>query len=189
MPDRFELQLNNRFSPAYSISSSGSGLLMLNMFFMMPGLLVCLVALHMYPPLDPRMPWAFMLGVYLLPVAVHLLTWILMPASMAARPWRKVYISACLVLVMFSAFLFLNGRMDRSQASQVSTTVVRKNVYRGRHGTSYNLVVTSWRPGRNFEYFGVGESAYDRAQVGKTATVEMHKGYFGLAWHGPISPE
>ncbi len=189
MADKFELRINNKLSPGYSVSSSGSGLPLLNMFFMMPGIMVCLVALNMYPPLDSRMPWAFMLGVYLLPVAVHLLIWILMPASMAAMPWRKVYISACLVLMIFSLFLFLNGGMDRSQVSRMSTTVVRKSVYRGRRTTSYNLVVTSWRAGKNFEHFGVGKSAYDRAQVGKTATVEMHEGYFGLAWHGPISPE
>jgi hypothetical protein len=189
LPDRFELQLNNRVSQAYSISSSGSGLQLLNMFLMMPGLIVCLEALHMYPPLDQRMPWAFMLSVFLLPVAVHLLIWILKPEIMPGGPWRTVYISACLVLMMFSLFLFLNGGLDRSEVSRISTTVISKSVYRGRRGTSYNLVVKSWRPGRNLEYFGVGESAYDRAQVGKAATLEVHKGYFSLAWHGPISPE
>jgi len=186
---RFELRLNNKLSPGYSVSSTGSGLPLLNMFFMMPGIMVCLVALNVYPPLDSRMPWAFMLGVYLLPVAVHLLIWILMPASMAAMPWRKVYISACLVLMIFSLFLFLNGGRDRSQVSRISTTVVRKSAYRGRRGIRYSLVVNSWRPGRNLEYFGVGESAYERARVGKAATIEVHQGYFGLAWHGPISPE
>jgi hypothetical protein len=189
LPDRFELQLNDRFSPGYAVSSSGSGLQLLSMFFMMPGLLVCLVALNVYPPLDPRMPWAFMLGVYLLPVVVHVLIWILKPEIMAGGPWRTVYISACLVLVVFSLFLFLNGRMDRSPVDRMSTTIVRKSVYRGRRGTSYNLVVKSWRRGRNLEYFGAGKSAYERAQVGKTATVEIHQGYLGLAWHGPISPE
>jgi hypothetical protein len=171
------------------VSSSGSGLQLLNMFFMIPGLIVCLIALHTYPTLDRRMPWAFMLGVYLLPVAVHMLVWILKPEIMARGPWRTVYISACLVLMMFSLLLFLNGGMDRSQVSRISTTVISKNVYRGRRGTSYNLVVTSWRPGRKFEYFGVGRSAYNRTQVGKTATLDIHKGFFGMAWHGPISPE
>jgi hypothetical protein len=189
LPDRFELQLNDRITRGGATYSPGSGLQMLNMLFMMPGVLVCLVALNMYPPLDTRMPWAFMLGVYLLPVAVHLLIWILRPEIMAGGPWRKMYISTCLVLVLFSVLLFLNGGMDRSAVSRVSTTIVRKSAYHGRRGTRYSLVVTSWRPGNNLEYFGVGKSAYERARVGKTATVEIHKGYFGLAWHSPISPE
>jgi hypothetical protein len=189
MADRYGIQLNGGIPPGNRGSSSPDGLQLLNMFFMIPGVILCLAALNKYPPLDRRMPWSFMLCLYLLPVAVHMLIWIFKPNLMAGGPWRKMYISACLVLISFSLFLFLNGGMDRSQLSRMSTTIIRKSAYRGRRGTSYNLVVTSWRPGRKLEHFGVGKAVYERAQVGRTATIDVHKGFFGLAWHGPISPE
>lgn len=53
----------------------------------------------------------------------------------------------------------------------------------------YYLWVTSWRPGRTEEDFNIGSREFDRARIGKTVTVELHSGFFGLPWRGDILAE
>lgn len=186
----FEFQINDRSNPGGRVvASSASGRNILYFLLMMPGVFFCLNAMGIYPPLDSRPPRGLMLSLFLLPVAAHLAFTVLKPASTAAGPWKTLYSSASAALVVFAIALYLNGGLDRSPVNQMTTTVIRKSVYHGRRGTRYYLAVASWRPGKTLEHFGVVKSVYDHAQVGKTAAVEIHQGFFGLAWHGPISPE
>jgi hypothetical protein len=102
---------------------------------------------------------------------------------------RKAYVCASLVLATFAALLLLNGWLDKSPPAAVRTTLVQKQVSRGRGGTEYVLIVSSWRPGRSLEDFRVDSRTFARASVGKTVTLELRKGYFGLPWSGNISPQ
>jgi len=108
----------------------------------------------------------------------------------SSLPWRMFYVAWFAVLMLFVLLLFLNGPLDKSPRSDVRVTVIRKEVDNGgRFGPHYYLVVSSWRPGRSSENLRVGSQVFERAIVGKSVTVELHKGYFGLPWYGSVSPE
>jgi hypothetical protein len=55
--------------------------------------------------------------------------------------------------------------------------------------TKYHVIVSSWRPDKAEEDFTVDPAIFRRTVVGKTVTVELHKGFFGVPWSGNISPE
>ena len=160
----------------------------LYILLLVPGVFVSLSALTVYPPLDTRVVMAAVLGLFLLPVALQLLSFVRRPPSENAGWLRTAYIFSGLALVLLALLLFLNGWLDRSPWREVRTTVIRKTVLRGR-GTQYDLAVSAWRPGRNIEHFNVSSRVFNTAVVGKAVRVPLHKGFFSLPWFGSISPE
>jgi hypothetical protein len=157
---------------------------------MVPGVILSLHAQALYHPLDARVPMGFMLSVFLLPVALQMLSFLRRQPSENVGRWRALYICSGLALVLLAFLLFLNGHLDSSPLDRVRTMVIHKAVISGTKGSiQYNLTVSSWRAGRNLENFNVVRNVFDRAVVGKTVTVELHKGFFGLPWLGSISPE
>jgi hypothetical protein len=144
----------------------------------------------LYHPLDARVPMGLMLSLFLVPVTLQMLSFLRKRPRQHVGRWRLLYICSSLALLVLALLLFLNGGMDGSPLNRVRTTVIRKTVITsGKGSTRYNLTVSSWRPGRNVENFNVVRSVFDRTVVGKTATVEVHKGFFGLPWLGSISAE
>ena len=156
---------------------------------MLPGIFLCLNAMGLYPPLNARLPMGFMLGVFLLPMMAHLFYSVLHPRCTDVQPWKTVYSSASALLVVLAMGLYLNGGLDRAAVKPITTVVVEKTTFKGGRSPQYNLAVTSWRPGRSLEHISVRRPLYDRAQVGRPVTINIHKGYLGLAWCGGISPE
>jgi hypothetical protein len=154
-----------------------------------PGLLGCLLAYIIYPPLDQGLLVTFGLCAIFLPMVLQLRSILRKRLSEDVGRLRTAYLYSSLALALLALLLLLNGRLDRSPRSLVTTTVVQKKAVRHRSGTQHVLTVSSWRPGRSTEDFDVGSRAFDRAVVGKTATVELHHGYFGLPWSGNVSPE
>ena len=154
-----------------------------------PGLLGCMVAYVIYPPLDQGLLVTFGLCVLILPMTLQLRSILRKRLSEDAGWLRKAYVYSSLALALLALLLLLNGGLDRSPRSVVRTTVIQKEVTRSRNGTRYVLTVSSWRPRRSLEDFTVDSRTYNRAVVGKTVTVQLHKGYFGLPWSGNISPE
>ena len=155
-----------------SIPSTAKGW---NFIPLAPGLFGGILAYSVYPLLDGR---------YVLMGVVFLLF------LLAGQVPRAAAYSG-LALALLAATLFLNGALDQRPAAEIKTTVIRKAMMTGsqKFGTHYHVVVSSWRPGRNQEDFDVDPSIYWRAAVGRPATLELHKGYFGLPWYGSISPE
>jgi hypothetical protein len=168
---------------------SAGGARVLYILLLIPGVFVSLSALSAYPPLDARRMMGFLLCAFLLPVLLQVLSIVLKRPSDDMRWSRPVYFCSSLALVLLGLLLFLNGGLDRSASNEVRTTVVRKTAFRGRRGTQYHLFVSSWRPGGSLEDFSVVLHEYNRAVVGRTVTVELHKGFFGLPWRGNISPD
>jgi len=167
---------------------TAGGVWVLYILLLVPGVFVALFALSAYPPLDPRGPRALLFGFFLLPVVVQIFTIARKRPNDFPRWSSAVFICSSLALLLLGFVMFLNGRLDRSPSNEVRTTVIRKTVIRGR-STGYHLWVSSWRPGRSLEEFNVGSREFDRAAIGKAVRVELHKGFFGLAWRGAISPE
>jgi hypothetical protein len=155
-----------------SIPSAGNGW---NFIPLAPGLFGGYLAYSLYPFLDGR---------YVLIGVVFLFF-----LSAALVPRAAAY--SGLALALLAAMLFLNGALDRSPPAEIKTTVIGKAMVTGRvkRGTYYHVVVSSWRPGRSQEDFEVDSDIYRRAAIGRPATVELHKGCFGLPWYGSISPE
>lgn len=187
---KYELRLSGNPAQAGGAPRSAWGLRQVfDILLLTPGIILCLLAQNFYPPLDGRASMGWMLGLFLTPVALQVLGAVIKRPAADSQFWPIVYRSSSAALVALALILFLNGGLDHSPASSMTATVVKKSAYHGRRADNYTLVVTSWRPGKGVEYFGVGESVYERARVGLTITVPVHRGAFGLAWHGPITPE
>ena len=151
-----------------------------------PGILGGVFAYVVYPPLDQALLVIFGLCVLFLPILLQLRSTMRKRLADDAPMLRKVYVSASLVLALFAGFLLLNGRLDNSPQTLVTTTLVQKTLSRGRGGTAYTLTVSSWRPGRRSEDFRVNSRAFARAAVGQPVTIELHRGYYGDPWTGNI---
>jgi len=166
---------------------SAPGPWVLYILLLMPGTFVSLHAQAVYRPLDPRLPMAFILCGFTLPVMLQLLSF-LRPTDDAER-WRRVYVYSGVVLVLIAVLLFLNGGLDSSPSNEVRPTVIRKAIVGARYGNQYYVTVSSWRPGRSVENLNVRSDVFERAVVGKTVVVELHKGFFGLPWIRSVLPE
>jgi hypothetical protein len=154
-----------------------------------PGLLGGLLAYVVYPPLDQGLLATFGVCALFLPMVLRLRSIVRKRLSEDAGRLRTAYVCSSLALAMLALLLLLNGWLDRSPRSLVRTTVVRKTFTNGRSVTKYLLTVSSWRSGRSEEDFNVDSRTFSRAAVGKTVTVELHQGFFGLPWSGNISPQ
>ena len=131
-----------------------------------------------------------MLCLFLLSAVLIVLSVVANRPTKDAKAGRIFCVSLSVALLLFAILLVLNDRLDRSLPNEVRTTVIRKAVLRGRHGAKqYNLTVSSWRPGRSLENFNFALNVFNGTAVGKIITVEMHDGFFGIPWHGKISPE
>jgi hypothetical protein len=163
--------------------------MVLYIVFLVPGVFLTLFALSLYPVLDTRTAMGGLLSVYLF-AAVLFVIGIVRNQPGADSSWlRWIIISASVALVLLGCFILANGALDRSGAREVRSTVLEKAVVRGRYGAvQYRLFVTSWRPGVSREDLNVAASVFNRTAVGKPVTVTLHQGFFGIPWHGSVSP-
>jgi hypothetical protein len=162
-----------------------------NKYFLLlvPGLLGNLLGYALYPPLDAGPLLGFGLCVFSLPVLLQLASGLRKRLSENVGRLRTVYAYSSLALMLLALLLLLNGWLDGSPPNAVRSTVIQKTATMRKAGIQYRLTVSSWRPGRSGKEFEVGSRTFNRAVVGKTVTVELHKGFFGLPWSGSISPE
>jgi hypothetical protein len=183
---RIELQLSQRGDVSAKDATKSLGKCSL---LLAPGLLGGMLAYVRYPPLDTGILVTLALGLVSLPLLLQVRSTFRKQLSNDAAWLRTVYVYSSLGLALFAALLLLNGWLDKSPRNLLRTTLIQKKATMGRSGTRYVLTVSSWRPGRSVEEFAVGVSEFNRADVGKTVTVELHKGFFGLPWSGNISPD
>jgi hypothetical protein len=162
---------------------------LLYFLLLIPALMASLLPLGIYPPLDSRLPMGLIICVFLLSAVLQLMS-IVQRQPVSQVGWRRtVYIGSGLALPLLGILLFMNGKLDRFPSQDVSATVIHKVAPIGYREAQYHLIVSSWRPGRSFEDLNVNSREFESAVVGKRISVEMHKGSFGLPWHGRISPE
>lgn len=164
---------NHPFSPA--TPSTGHAGKSWNFIPLAPGLFGAFFAYSFYPLLDGRY---LLIGVVFL---FFLLT--------ALVPRASIFSGAALALL--AATLWLNGALDKFPVDDVRATVIQKVVFTGSQsmGTRYCLTVSPWGPNGSQKEFDVDLSVFKRAVAGKTVTVELHHGYFGVQWHGNLLPE
>ena len=152
-----------------------------------PGVGLCLFSFSQYPAVDRRVPMGIMLGTFLFPFGLYLLSLLTNRQSSNLKLWRVVYSVCAVGLVMFSVFWIMNGALDKSPTTQITANLRSKTVIRGR-GRTYHLVLTSWVPGHTEEHLDVTSDVFARCIVGHNLTLPVHPGFFGIPWHGPISP-
>jgi hypothetical protein len=156
-------------------------------FLLVPGLLGGLLAYVIYPPLDAGPLTALGFCALSLPLLLQLFSVVRKRLSEDIDRLRKVYVYSSLALMLLALLPLLNGWLDRAPGSPVRTTVIQKTFSRRGSATRHSLTVSSWRPGRTVEELVVGTRTYNNALVGKTITVEVHKGFFGLPWYEDVS--
>jgi len=96
---------------------------------------------------------------------------------------QRAYLSGGALSIFLALLMGCNGAFDHSSATSVRTSLVYKQVVRGKSGPSYTLRVLSWRPCRATEDLGVNGCTYRSASTEKGVVVEMHRGAFGLPWY------
>jgi len=152
-----------------------------------PGLLGGILAYAIYPPLDAGPLVAFGLCIFLLPFVLKLSSMVRKRMGEDVGRLRTVYVCASFSLLLLSLLVLVNGWKDRSPLNAVRATVIQKTYTRTKGGTSYSVIVSSWRPGRSVEELRVGARTYNNALVGKPVTVGVRKGAFGLPWYEYVS--
>jgi len=152
-----------------------------------PGLLAGIFAYIVFPPLDAGPLVALGICILMLPLLMQLWSIVKKRQPEDLARLRTAYLYSSIVLLLLALLPLLNGWLDKSAASAIKTTVLQKTFYSHRSGTSYYITVPSWRPGRSDEELRVGSRLYNNVVVGKSVTVEVHKGFFGLPWIGEVS--
>jgi hypothetical protein len=153
------------------------------------GLLGTLIADHYFPLLDRN---AFLIAavcVLFAPVIFHVISSVRGRLGVQLADLKRAYLVAGAVSIFLALVIACNGGLDRSAATPVTATIVRKQVVRGRYGPSYAMKVGSWRPGRATESIYVNVGTYRSTSVGKPIVVEMHGGVFGLPWYSGVLTE
>jgi hypothetical protein len=155
-------------------------------FIPVGGLLAAMAAISSYRPVD-RWPilWPS-LGVFF--AAVILISHVRQKAI------RGEDISSFFPVTYWLAFapailglgLWMNGALDHSPPDSHQQVVTRKFVSHGRHGTSYWVEITSWRPQRSTEKLSVPYRQYVQLQVNDPIIVDLHRGALGIPWIGAV---
>ena len=158
--------------------------------WLMPGFVGSMLAYYLYPPIigDGRFRPIWLFCLFALTAFVPRLWNIVQrrPIYDSTHPAAYAYSSVAYALI--GLVFLLNGALDRVPPSELRTTVIRKAVTTVK-GTKYHVIVSSWRPGQTDKDFTVDPGVFHRTVVGKTLTVELHKGFLGVPWFGSISPE
>jgi hypothetical protein len=185
----FDVQLRRQGSVG-PVSASSSGLKqVLNILLLMPGVFAGLMAIGAYTPLNSRPLMGTLLGVFLFPVVLQMLSMVLRLSDGSGVLWRFLYRTSSIVLVLFALFLFANGGLDQSPPREAHVTVLGKSVFHGRRVTRYHLLVTSWRTATSTEGLDVSQSTFEQTAIGKSVSLELHDGLFGVRWRGHVSPD
>lgn len=75
----------------------------------------------------------------------------------------------------------INGLLDRSEPEAHQGVILRTELDRGRHTTTYNVYFRGWWEGTD-EKIDVTPGFYYSVHTGDTLRFEVKKGLFGLAW-------
>ena len=153
------------------------------------GLIGIILADRFFPALDHNIFLIAGVLSFFLPVLYHLISSVRKRLAQDLERLQKAYFYAGVVNVFLAVVLAGNGGLDKSPTTPVHTTVLRKQVTRGRSGPSYTVAVPSWRPGKSTEVLSVNAQEFRSVSVGKGAIVEMHRGAFGLPWYSGVFSE
>jgi hypothetical protein len=153
------------------------------------GLVGIVIANLLYPMLD-RDPFLIAgVCVLLVPGLLHVVSSARKRLAMDVGRIQLAYLCGGAMSIFLALLMGCNGALDHSAATPVRTSLVYKQIVRGKSGPSYTLRVRSWRPGRATEDLGVNGRTYRSVSTEKGVVVELHRGVFGLAWYSEVFSE
>jgi len=153
------------------------------------GLLGIVIADRYFPLLERNAFFVVGLCAFFAPVLFHIVSSVRKPLPLDAGRLQRAYLSAGAVTIFLALLIACNGAFDKSPATQVSTSLLHKQVVRGKSGPSYTLRVRSWRAGSATEGLSVDARTYREVSLEKGVVVEMHRGVFGLPWYSGVVSE
>ena len=154
------------------------------------GLFGILAAAYIYPPLDTNQMMGFALVIFFTPMVIHIMLAVRRRLARHATLLTKMYVGTAVGLLVLTAFVFLNGALDKHSPVQDHTRVTRKSVSRGRSGTTYTIFVNpSWRRGRVEERLSVSGRTFSNLRTGEPVRVVTHAGAFSLPWFSDVVPD
>lgn len=152
------------------------------------GFLEILVVTYFYPLLDENAISTLELLLFFLFFALTIETLRRTRQHFDVTMLKKYLFSLVPAPAVLGALLFFNAVLDPSPAVDRQTQIVQKSYSGVRVGTSYHLIVSSWRPGKKEENLAVSSRTFNRVHAGEAVTVEVHKGLLGLSWFSRILP-
>lgn len=185
-----DFELAKRSETGEPVASAGiDAKQLLYCLLLVPAVVLALLPLGVYRPLDTLLPLSAIICAFLLSAIPRLWRIAQRRSSIIVGVLQIVSTWAGLALPFLGLLLFLNGALDRSPGNYVRAKVIQKTSPIGYREAQYNLRVSSWWPGRTFEDLNVGSREFARTIVGKRVIVEMHQGYLGMPWYAKIMPE
>jgi len=157
-------------------------------FISWAGLVSTLLVNRFYPLLDGNTMLLFSVCVFLGPMLMNIGFAVRKRVTQNVTLLRRAYLYSGELLLLMSAVVLINGALDRSPATNIRTWVIDKSITGGKSGATYTVFVSSWRPGRAKERLVVSRERYYMLPLGGSVMVQMHKGSFGLPWHGEVMP-
>jgi hypothetical protein len=158
-------------------------------YAVLAGLLGILIADYYFPLLDRNAFLITGMCVLFAPVIFHVIISARGRLGVNLGRVQRAYVVAGGASFLLALLIACNGGFDRSAATPVTTTILRKQMVRGRSGPSYTLRVRSWRPGRSTESLGVHAETYRSVSEERPVVVEVHRGAFGMPWYSGVSFE
>ncbi len=89
---------------------------------------------------------------------------------------------------LYGVYSFVNCHYDTSKPEINQTTVVEKNVIKGKT-TSYDLTLASWKPNMEPETISVKLHEFNQVSVGDTVVVHAYPGLLNTPWLDYVGPK
>ncbi len=138
---------------------------------------------QVYPPLDLDGMLVFFGLVFFLALAVAVYLDRQAHAHKDIEVLKHLFTGFLPIPFIFSAVLFLNGRLDSPKnVTYHETTVEGRYLMRGMVRGTRRLFVYSWREGRRYERLAVDSDDFDRFHEGDKINVGEEPGALGIPW-------
>jgi hypothetical protein len=153
------------------------------------GIFVVLDTIYIeYPPVTSCL-WILKViaAIFVIPAAIAMVLDNCNRLTRYAALVRLMMVFAAAMLVLFAAYLYLNGHLDRNPPVESEATVSDKWVYDGRYGATDILVMSIPFNGEKFEDdVRTSFETFEATKPGDVVRVLIHPGAFSLPWYSPF---
>ena len=154
---------------------------------LLAGGLLLILGFVRYPPLDSPLVFldSLKLSLPLLLIFLWLSVRLVRGRSTSHHELTAIGILALIAFPLSGMGIetFFNGWLDRSPSSPHTVNVLDKTISRSGKTKDYNLVLESWRPGRQTEELEVSSQIHHRVVPKQTQVyIETKPGHFGFEW-------
>ena len=158
----------------------------LTILFFILGIIFFIIGLIKYKPLD--------LGTLLFDSLIYfgiisvLFLWFSLDSLKGRSYSHYEWISVALISMIGIFFLvsgirlYINGKNDKSEIRKIDTIILKKYYSRSKNGTSYYLILQSWRKDKIYEKIKVSPAVYSKSKTEAPIVIYTKSGYLGYEW-------